>query len=83
MKKNRLVRVILMFVLAVVAIRYWRRDNQQAVSNHQEPCGILHPVVGKDARALLGPDAGRVTQHQSKNGKRVAIRHRSLASVKT
>lgn len=40
MKKNRAVRVILMFILAVVALWYWRRDNEKAVSNHQDPAPV-------------------------------------------
>ena len=41
MKKNRLLRVILMFVFAVVALWYWRRDNSKTlVSTHREPAPI-------------------------------------------
>ena len=47
MKKNRLLRTILMFVLAVVAIWYWRRDNNQAVSTHEDPT----PVAALDDEA--------------------------------
>jgi len=39
-KKNRLVRVLLMFILAVVAIWYWRRDQKQVVSTHEDPAPI-------------------------------------------
>jgi serine protease len=46
-KKNRLLRVVLMFVLAVVALWYWRRDNQQMTSNHPDPA----PITALDAQS--------------------------------
>jgi serine protease len=39
-KKNRLLRVLLMFLLAVAAIWYWRRDNEKSVSTHEDPAPI-------------------------------------------
>ena len=50
MKKNRLLRMILMFVLAVVAIWYWRRDNEKSVSTHREPAPVS---VLDDERVLI------------------------------
>ena len=47
MKKNRVLRVVLMFVLAVVALWYWRRDNEKTLSRHDEPA----PVAALDDEA--------------------------------
>src|SRR5207248_1415931 len=39
-KSGRILRMILMFVLAVIAIWYWRRDNEKTVSTHEDPAPI-------------------------------------------
>ena len=54
MKKNRLVRVILLFVLAVAAILWWKRDNQQAVSNKDEPTPVAQLDDEAAAYAIPG-----------------------------
>jgi len=52
-KKNRLLRVILMFVLAVVALWYWRRDNEKTVSTHEDPAPIA--TLDDEAAAYAVP----------------------------
>ena len=54
------------------------------VANDEQPRGIRHAAIRKNARALLGADAGRVAEHQAEHGKGFKRwrGHLSLASVK-
>src|SRR6478672_11367261 len=54
MKNGRLVRVILLFVLAVAAILWWKRDNNQAVSTHQDPTPVAQLDDEAAAYAIPG-----------------------------
>jgi len=55
-----------------------------SIADDQQARDVGRAPVRKDARALLGADAGRVAEHQAEHGKRLERwrGHLSLASVK-